>query len=113
MRNIRTMLALLIVILALTFIASYANAEYMTSSMAANNLDAPPSIAYLVIMTLSSTGQTYFHFSYHEVPDMSKCFELVKNSHIEIPSAGDAEAVVVMYCAPTRAKAWGYKEMRE
>jgi len=106
------MLALLIVILALTFITSYANAKYPISGTNAT-FSTPPEPVYLVVMTLSNTGQFYFHFNYHEVPNMSKCFELVKNSHIKMPSGGDAEAVVVMYCAPTRAKVWEYKEMRE
>ncbi len=65
---------------------------------------------YLVVMTLTSTGDTEFIFNYHEVPTMDKCFDLVKNSKIGIPQGGDAEAAVVIYCTPTPAKIWKVKQ---
>jgi hypothetical protein len=68
--------------------------------------------AYLVVMTLPSTGQSYFNFNYHKVSDLETCYDLIEHSRIEIPTGGDAEAVVTMYCVPSKAKIWTYKEMK-
>jgi len=100
MRNIRLLLACLAVILILTCIASYGHTA-----------ESDP--AYLVVMTMTNTGQNNFVFNYHEIPNMAECFDIVKNSNVNIPSGGDAEGAVTIYCAPTRAKAWEYGEMRE
>jgi len=41
---------------------------------------------------------------------MQQCFAIVENGQIHIPDAGDAEATVTMYCAPTKVGYWHYKE---
>ena len=68
--------------------------------------------AYLVVATLTNTGNTSFDFNYHKVDSLNTCMALVENAKIAIPNGGDAEAAVIIYCAPTPAKAWEYKEMR-
>ena len=67
--------------------------------------------AYLVVATMTSTGQSMFIFSYHEVDNIELCKELVNNSRTYISKGGDAEGAVIIYCAPSPAKAWEYSDM--
>jgi hypothetical protein len=67
--------------------------------------------AFLVVMTLTSTGQSVFNFNYHEVDSLEMCFEMVERSRVEIPKDGDAEAAVVLYCSTDKVKRWDYKKM--
>jgi hypothetical protein len=70
--------------------------------------------AYLVVATMTSTGKSYFTFNYHKVDNIKLCMELANNARLEgIPQGGDAEAAVVIYCAPTKAKVWSYEEMTD
>ena len=59
-------------------------------------------IVFLVVLTLTSTGNA-FTFNYHEMKSMEVCQECVKTSKIELPKSGDAEAVVAIYCAESKA----------
>lgn len=71
-----------------------------------------PQPAYLVVATLTNTGASYFTFNYHKVDNIELCLELVGSARLEgIPHGGDAEAAVVIYCAPTKTKIWGHEEM--
>jgi hypothetical protein len=73
-----------------------------------------PQPAYLVVATLTNTGATYFTFNYHKVNNIELCLELVGSARLEgVPQGGDAEAAVVIYCAPTKAKIWDYEEMSD
>lgn len=65
---------------------------------------------FLVLATSTSTGNSVFNFEYHEVEDMETCFAIVDNAKIALPHGGDAETTAIMYCAPTEAKIWDYKE---
>ena len=53
---------------------------------------------FLITFVLTNTGGN-FQIYYTGMPDMPTCLECLKTARINIPSAGDAEAVVVMYCA--------------
>ena len=99
MKNIRLVL---LMVLILACMVSY--------SHAAGDFEQP---VYLVVMTMTSTGDSEFTFNYHKVLGMSACFNIVNNSRVSIPTAGDAEAAVALYCAPTKAKVWDFGEMRK
>ena len=60
--------------------------------------------AYLVVMALTNTGASSFHFYFHEVENLDVCFDMVKNSKIAIPQGGDAEAAVAMYCTTVKGE---------
>jgi len=66
-------------------------------------------IVFLVVMVMTGTNNSPL-FYYHEIPTMQQCFAIVENGQIHIPDAGDAEATVTMYCAPTKVGYWHYKE---
>jgi hypothetical protein len=70
--------------------------------------------AYLVVVTLTNTAASRFTFNYHKVNNIKLCMELADNARLEgVPHGGDAEAAVVVYCAPSRAKIWSYKGMSD
>lgn len=79
---------LLLVLFALTTGYAYAEPEVAHDR----------SQVYLVVMGLPSTGAS-FQFFYHEMPSIDRCYEVIRNSAIQIPKSGDAEAVVAMYCS--------------
>ena len=64
-------------------------------------------IVFLVVMVMTGTNNSPL-FYYHEIPTMQQCFAIVENGQIHIPDAGDAEATVTMYCAPTKVGYWHY-----
>jgi hypothetical protein len=74
---------------------------------------AAGSAVYLVVMSTTNTGNAKFHFFYHEVENLETCQNLIKSSKLAIPHGGDAEAAVVLYCAPSKVKVWEYEEMSE
>ncbi len=67
-------------------------------------------IVFLVVMVITGTNSSPT-FYYHEVPTMEQCFEIVNNGQIQIPKAGDAEAVVTLYCSPTKVRYWRHDKM--
>lgn len=67
---------------------------------------------FLVVATLPSTSTPIFYFDYHEVDNMETCFAIVDNAKIVMTNGGDAEASAIMYCAPSEAKMWEYKERK-
>lgn len=69
-------------------------------------------VVFLVVMTLTSTGDS-FQRDYHKMPDMETCIECVESAKIAIPSGGDAEAIVSMYCAKDKAKRQSYGDLTE
>ena len=45
-----------------------------------------------------------FERHYHKMPNMQTCYECIEKAKINIPSDGDSEAIVAMYCAKDKAK---------
>ena len=66
---------------------------------------------YLVVMSSTSTGNSVFTYVYHTVPNLETCYDMVKNSSVNIPAGGDSESVIALYCAPNKGKILSYKEM--
>lgn len=67
-------------------------------------------IVFLIILTLTNTGNSTFEHSYHTMPDLETCLEVVNNAKINVATGGDTEAAVVMYCAFDKAKRLDYHE---
>lgn len=66
-------------------------------------------VVYLVVLTLSSTGDQW-QWNYHEMPSIMECRECIEKSKAYLPEGGDAEAAVVMYCAKNKAKRQSYEQ---
>ena len=62
-----------------------------------------PEVVFFIILTLSSTGDNW-RSRYTVMPNMEACQECLKTARINIPTGGDAEAAVVMYCAKNKPK---------
>jgi len=52
---------------------------------------------FLVVLLLSSTGGPV-KYTHYKMPDMYTCQRVIATSKIEIPTGGDAEAAIAMYC---------------
>jgi hypothetical protein len=72
-----------------------------------------PSRVYLVVMSSTNTGNNVFNYVYHEMYDWQQCFDVIKNSRVDIPTSGDAESSIAMYCAPNKGRYLDYKQMSE
>lgn len=69
-------------------------------------------VVFLVVLTLASTGGS-FKRDYHIMPDMETCIECVESAKLGVPSGGDAEAIVAMYCAKDKAKRQSYEDLTD
>ena len=58
---------------------------------------------FFIMLTLSSTGDNW-RVRYTIMPDMEACQECLKTARINIPTGGDAEAAVIIYCAKNKPK---------
>jgi len=53
---------------------------------------------FLVYIATLSTGGGMYQYEY-KMPSIETCLETVKAAKVEIPSGGDAESTVAIFCA--------------
>jgi hypothetical protein len=84
----------------------------MACLLARAEQDFRPRKVYLVVMSCTNTGNSAFHFNYHEVESLEACYDMVNHARVDIPDDGDAESSVVIYCTTSPVRVWEYKDIK-
>ena len=56
---------------------------------------------FLAVFFIAATGG-YFDTHYYPMPDMATCLEAVDKAKVEVPSGGDAESSIALFCTEGR-----------
>lgn len=63
--------------------------------------------AFLIALHISSTANGWYPEAY-EMPDMETCLRSVEAAKIDIPSGGDAEAAIALFCVTSLDQSYWY-----